>query len=95
MISSKSSTAITTTSPLWGRIQSLSWIVGVLLAILIVARWIQRGGLTVLGGRGGGVTLIVLGAASLLTCVFPLLGLVAILCGIVVYLRARFSPATA
>jgi hypothetical protein len=78
------------------RLISLAWVLGVTVVALLAVRWIRQGGLALFAGRAGAVTLIVLGIASLLTCVLPVLGALAIVIGVALYIRSRIRrPAPA
>ncbi len=81
-------TARAISTPLLHRLESLAWIVGVVLLSLVLIRWIRRGGLALFADRRGSRILIVLGIASLVTCVFPVLGALMIFAGVLLFFRA-------
>ena len=85
--------ARTISTPLLGRLIALGWVVGVVVLALILIRWIRRGGLSALGDRRGSRVLIVLGLASLLTCIFPIAGLLMIIAGLVIFFCGRRAAA--
>ena len=85
--------ARTISTPLLGRLIALGWVVGVVVLALILIRWIRDGGLSALGDRRGSRVLIVLGLASLLTCIFPIAGLLMIIAGLVIFFFGRRAAA--
>jgi hypothetical protein len=85
--------ARTISTPLLDRLIALGWVVGVVVLALILIRWIRRGVLSALGDRRGSLILIVLGLASLLTCIFPFAGLLMIIAGLVIFFFSRRAAA--
>ncbi len=76
-------------TPILQRLKSLGWVLGAGVLIAVVAGWVSRGGLAIFASRAGAIALIVLGIASLLTWVLPVLGALAVVAGIALLVRNR------
>ena len=85
-------TARSIAAPTLQRSQSLGWVLGAAILIALIARWVRRGGLLIFSGRGGAITLTVVGIASLLTYVLPVVGMLAVIVGVLLYVRSRTLP---
>lgn len=76
---------------LTARLIRLGWLLAAFVVLGVLYRWIARGGLAVLAGRLGSSLLIVLGLFSLISGVFPGVGLIGLIAGVAIKIKRRIA----